>query len=179
MKKYISLLRGINVSGQKLIKMIELKALYESMTFENVNTYIQSGNIVFQSKIDNISELTELIEGEVESRFGFYVKTFIRTPGDVQQVIDKNPFLLEPATDPSGLYVCFLENHPALDKAHMLDSVGANSEKVILAGGEIYLYYPNGFGKSKWTNNFFEKKLCLNATTRNWKTVLKLAEMCG
>ena len=179
MKKYISLLRGINVSGQKLIKMIELKALYESMTFENVNTYIQSGNIVFQSKIDNISELTELIEGEVESRFGFYVKTFIRTPGDVQQVIDKNPFLLEPTTDPSGLYVCFLENHPALDKAHMLDSVGANSEKVILAGGEIYLYYPNGFGKSKWTNNFFEKKLCLNATTRNWKTVLKLAEMCG
>ena len=176
MNTYISLLRGINVSGQKIIKMTELTALYESLKFQNVKTYIQSGNVIFQTD-DAVQPVLKLIRREIERQFGFDVVVLIRTSQELQRLVDQNTLLQQTNGDPKGHYVCFLEDVPDKQKVEQIGSIGPNAEKMIYAGNELYLFYPNGIGTSKWSTNFFEKTLGVRATTRNWNTVLKLIKL--
>ncbi|MCX6144510.1 MAG: DUF1697 domain-containing protein [Ignavibacteriales bacterium] len=178
MHTYISMLRGINVSGQKMIKMTELKALYESLRLKNMATYIQSGNVVFQSKDNDPVLIGTSIEKAIEKSFGFPVTVVLRQPADFRKVISKCPFLGTTRTDESKLYVTFLKSRPALALVKAMALVADKSTDTYqISGIEIYLHCLNGYGKTTFSNVFFEKHLKVAATTRNWKTVQTLLAM--
>ncbi len=176
MKKYISLLRGINVSGQKIIKMTELKELYESLNFTNVTTYIQSGNVVFCSDEKDVKKIQKLIEQKIEEIYNFHVPTLVLIESKLKKIISSMPFDLS-KMDLSKLAVTFLDSAPDKTLIKNLDKFKSDGEEFILLGDVVYLYCPDGFGKTKLTNNLFENKLKVTATSRNWKTTIKLSEM--
>jgi len=176
--KYISILRGINVSGQKKIKMLELKLLYESLGFQNVVTYIQSGNVIFDAKEKNKTDLKTNIEDAIDKKYKFHVPVEIRTKREFENIIKNSPFgsvdLVEEGTK---VLVTFLCAKPNKNKVSNILKYVVSPEKLVVKGKEVYLYCPNGYGKSKLSNTFLEKKLGVEATTRNWKSVLKLFEL--
>ena len=171
------MLRGINVSGQKKIKMDELKSLYESLNFNNVQTYIQSGNVIFKSENTDSEKLEKLIGEKINQSFGYSVVVFVKTVNEIQQTINQNPFLNKSKEDITKLCVTFLSSIPDESLIKNLENFKSDSEDFNLIGNEIYLYYPDGYGRTKLSNNFFENKLKVSATTRNWRTVNKLFEI--
>ena len=174
MYTYISLLRGINVTGYKKINMKELTAVYQSLEFENVRTYIQSGNVIFESSESNIDKLSKIIESAIKKKYSFEVSVFILTPNELQKIIERNPF---PKKDFKPLMVTLLNQEPIKEKIKSLEVLDTNYEKYEICGKVIYLYFPNGYGRAKLNNNFLENKLKVRATTRNWRTLNKLLEM--
>ena len=174
--KYIAMLRGINVSGQKMIKMPELKKVFENLEFENVVTYIQSGNVVFDYKKTNETKLKGTIEKEIKNNFGYDVSVIIRTHEELKKIISKNPFI-KLAEDENKLYFIFLNNEPDKERLEKLISLDFSPEKFEISGKEIYFLCPNGYGKAKLNNNVFEQKLKVIATTRNLKTVRELVRL--
>jgi uncharacterized protein (DUF1697 family) len=168
------MLRGINVSGQKKIKMGELKKLYGSLDFKNVKTYIQSGNVIFECSDTNVSKLINKIERKIKNFFGFDVLVLIRTIPEMQKLIENNPFAKK---NTSKLHVTFLSDTPTQSPMDEINKIKDQSEEFFISDKEIYLFCPNGYGRSKLSNNFFERKLGLSATTRNWNTVNKLLEL--
>lgn len=177
MKTYIAILRGINVSGQKKIKMADLKIYLEELSFQNVQTYIQSGNIIFKYKSTNAVSLERMIEKKILEKYGFNVPTLVKTPDEIEYVIKNNPFLKDKKKATDRMYVTFLSEMPEKDNVKNLKDFNYNPEEYILDGKNIFFYSPNGYGNAKMNNNFFEKKLKVDATTRNWKTVNKLFEL--
>lgn len=175
--KFIALLRGINVSGQKTIKMTELTKLFESLKFKNVQTYIQSGNIIFETADAKEEALVDKMETAIQKQYGFEVPILLRSEKDWPKVIKANPFLKKKGTDESRLYVAFLRDKITRKTFPELEPYRKNREDFVVAGREIYLHYPAGFGATKLTNQVFEKKLETVATTRNWNTVNALQEM--
>ncbi len=177
MQTYISILRGINVSGHKMIKMNELTTLFESLHFKNVKTYIQSGNVVFQAIETSVNDLAISIEDKISERFGFTVPVLVKEKSEIESVVKNNPYLMLEDKDVTKLHVTFLAKEP--DKSN-LDKINQGQylpDEYILSGSVIYLYCPNGYGNTKLNNSFFENKLKVIATTRNWKTVNELLEM--
>jgi uncharacterized protein (DUF1697 family) len=180
MSSFITLLRGINVSGHNMIKMAELKALYESLGFRDVTTYIQSGNVVFQTEKASNDLVEASIEKAIEKKFGFQVPVIARKPGELAKVIRANPFAGRRGVDESKLYVTFLKTKPAPAVVKALPSAASRStDQYHIAGNEIYLYCPDGYGRTLLNNTFFEKQVKLMATTRNWKTVNTLYVMAS
>lgn len=172
MNTFLSFLRGINVSGQKKIPMAELKKLYEELHFENINTYIQSGNVIFKNK--NSVDLSQQIEQKIFEKYNFYVPVIIRTSDEMEKIIGRNPFLKQKDIDLSKLHIVYLANDPNQDNIEKLKNYNYEPDKFYVSGKEVYLYCPNGYGKTKLTNNFFENKLKISATTRNWNTTNEL-----
>ncbi|HNS43117.1 MAG TPA: DUF1697 domain-containing protein [Taishania sp.] len=177
MNTYIAILRGINVSGQKIIKMDALRQLFENSGFSNVRTYIQSGNVLFSSEQTNTSELEQLIATQIEKEFGFQVPVLILTHLELQQIVENNPFLNDETKNPAFLHITFLASTPVEDAIDQLTIKKAEQEAFLLTQNALYLYCPNGYGNTKLTNNFIESKLKVQATTRNWKTTLELLKM--
>lgn len=176
MSTYIALLRGINVSGQKLIKMTDLKELFEVRGFQNVQTYIQSGNVIFSSKEKSSDKIKNIISNSIKQKFGFDVGILILTSDMIEYVLRNNPFIKK-KKEVDKLYVTFLAEQPSTDNIKKLNSIDYSPEEYILDGRVVYLHVPNGYGKAKLNNNFFENKLKVEATTRNWKTINKLWEL--
>ena len=180
MTSFVSLIRGINVSGHNMIKMADLKALYESLGFKSVTTYIQSGNVIFQTEEDSASSLEVSIERAIDKRFGFPVSIIVRKPAELARVIKANPFHGTDKIDESRLYVTFLKTKPAPALVKAVQAAAARSaDQYSISGSEVYLHCPNGYGKTLLSNTFFEKQLKLMATTRNWKTVNTLYAMAS
>ncbi len=177
MPTFIALLRDINVGGQKKIKMAELKAQLAPLGFQYLQTYIQSGNIVFQFPETPPRELAEQIEQEILAGYGFEVPTLVKRLADMQEVIQKNPFVGARARDTTRLYVTFLHAQPEAARLEALQAEDYLPEEFIVQGQNLYFFSPIGYGRAKMNNNFFEKKLKLHATTRNWRTIHKLLEM--
>lgn len=178
--RYISLLRGINVSGQKKIKMNDLESLYEKLGFQDVLTYIQSGNVIFNSGIRNRLEIIKIIEHGIKKKYKFHVPVTLRTRREISNIIKKCPFgSVDISLEGAKVLVTFLSARPLKDKLALINKSVAASEKIVLTGKEIYLYCPDGYGKSKLSNNFLENKLGVVATTRNWKSVHKLYDLSG
>jgi uncharacterized protein (DUF1697 family) len=177
MNTYISMLRGINVSGQKRIRMAELKSLYESLGLESVQTYVQSGNVVFESEEQDTEKIRKSIEAQIEANYGFSVPILIRTSDDFLRLIGSKHFRKERSENPTRVMVTFLFEQP--EHARLIElSVPENDTcEFVIADQEIFLHCPNGYGRSKLSNNFFEKKLGVVATTRNWKSVNALYEI--
>lgn len=176
MQTYISILRGINVSGQKPVRMADLKSLYESLGFGNVETYVQSGNVVFDSEEIDSEILTKSIEGQIEKTFEFAVPVLVHSADDFLRVIKNHPFKEE---EPVRVLVTFLYQHPEQSKLDDLSRYEDKVDKFAIGEQEIFLFCPGGYGKTKLSNTFFEKKLSVIATTRNWKTVNALYQMAS
>jgi len=174
--KYLSLLRGINVSGQKKIKMAELKVLYEGLGFTNVLTYIQSGNVVFEA--DGGLDHQSLIEQAIQKAYGFDVPVLIRTKDEIDNIVTACPFgevnLDEDGTKVLATLLSESPNQEAIDSVMPFKH---ESESILVQDNVVYLRCPNGYGKTKLSNTFLEKKLKVSATTRNWKSMVKLQEM--
>lgn len=180
LKKYISILRGINVSGQKKIVMKDLKALYESLGFENVTTYIQSGNVIFDSDLQNISDIKNKIGDAIKIKYDFEVPVDLRTSDEFKSVLESLPFdNVNLEVDGTKILVTFLAQQPDRDAVNTLMEYVKAPEKLILGDRCIYLHCPNGYGKTKLSNVFIEKKLNVLATTRNLKSVNKLCELAS
>jgi len=177
MQTYIALLRGINVSGQKKIKMTDLKKSLETLKFSEIITYIQSGNIVFKSDNVSIPALEKQIHNLILKDFGFDVPVLMITQDKLKTVIENNPFEKDATKDPKLFYVVFLKDMPKGENIAHLRSYDYSPEEYILDNKIIYFYAANGAGKAKMNNNFFESKLKVQATTRNWRTTHKLVTL--
>ena len=177
---YISLLRGINVSGQKSIKMADLKKLYESLGFNDVVSYLQSGNVVFSAPKTATAKLETKIQEAIQKKYGFDVAMFVLEPATMHRIRQTNPYLKKKGIDLTRLYVTFLaELSSKLPAAANLTPPVGSTDEFKVGPQEIYLHCPGGYGKSKLSNNFFEAKLKVQATTRNWNTVCALDDMAG
>ncbi len=176
MKKFIALLRGINVSGQKQIKMSELKTLFEEAGFQDAETYIQSGNVIFSSKKKSPAKISEIISSAVKMKFGFDVQVIVVIPDELEYVFKSNPFVKK-NKDPEKLYIIFLSSIPSKENLAKLKAIDYSPEEYIVDNRNIFLFVPNGYGKAKLNNNFFEKKLNVYATTRNLRTIKALLEI--
>ena len=175
MKPYVALLRAINLGSRNKVSMSDLRALFAALGFEDVSTYVQSGNVVFKAS-GNADDLTAAIEDRVRSDLGLGVRVLVRTGAQLAKVVDGNPFAARDA-DPAGLHVTFLAEKPSAAAVRGLDPARSDPDEFRVAGREVYLLCPNGYGRSKLTNAYFEKQLGVAATTRNWRTVTKLAEL--
>lgn len=177
MTTYISILRGINVSGQKLIKMEVLKKMYEKLNFENIQTYVQSGNVVFSANSKDPKELEKIISSGIESEFGFKVPVIVLKAETLETIVANNPFAKDSHKDIAFLHVTFLAEVPSgFDKESIIEKKHSD-EEIEFAEKAVYLYCPNGYGKTKLNNNFIESKLKVQATTRNWKTTTELLKL--
>ncbi len=177
MMRYISILRGINVGGRRKILMADLRLLYKELGFLNITTYIQSGNVAFDfSKTQNQAKLSEKIKQAIDKVYGFDVPVIIRTAEEIEQAIAINPFLKR-ATDTEGLFLAFLEEEPSKENLEKLESIEFPNDEFEVIGKNVFIFCSGRFSDSKLTNNFFESKLKVAATTRNWKTVKKLCEI--
>lgn len=174
MKTYLTLLCGINVSGQKKITMNELKRLFESLNYENIKTYIQSGNVVFSQDEIKEEEHVRLVEKKIAEKYGFEVTALLRSYPELVEIVECNPFINQRGISMDKLHVTFLAATPQPDYHDKIKDFVYDSDQFILSGKEIYVYCPDGYGKTKLNNAFFEKKLHVKATTRNWKTINEL-----
>jgi len=179
MTVYVSMLRAVNVGGTGLIKMDALRDLYESLGFADVRSVLQSGNVLFRSGLTDRQRLVKRITQEIERQFDLQVEVILRTLTEIVNIVDRGP-VLSPRADKSKLLVMFLSAVPgasqqdALKKWHESKEL---KELLEIRGPEIYLYYPDGVGRSKLTNAFMERKLDVSGTARNWNTLLKLVEL--
>jgi uncharacterized protein (DUF1697 family) len=174
---YIALLRGINVSGSNLIRMDALKICMERIGLISVRTYIQSGNLVFVYPQTVNSELEKLISTTILSDFGCKVPVLVKKGMEFQEAIASNPFILGDQTQIETLHITFLSGNPQNELLDKILPLKDSSDEAIIIENRIYLNCPNGYGRTKFTNTYFEKKLKQIATTRNWKTMLKLKDM--
>jgi uncharacterized protein (DUF1697 family) len=156
--------------------MAALKSLHEGLGLEEVRTYLNSGNVVFQSPVTSLPEIAGRIEGAIEKTFGFQVRALLRTASELDALLRGNP-LKDGLINPSHLLVMFLEDEPLPARLEDLRRSFSGPEKLQLRGREAYLYYPNGIGRSKLTNAFIEKKLNVVGTARNWNVVTRLRQM--
>ncbi len=178
MNRYISILRGINVGGHKKILMADLKKLYTNLGFENVVSYIQSGNVIFDSSINTSDDLKQMIQEIITSNYSFEVPVIIRTVKDLETVIKEDPFIeIDKTENGSKLHVAFLSETPEVQALQNLIDFIKESEECVLIDNHLYIWYPNGAGRSKLTTQVIERKLDVQATLRNWKTALKMLEL--
>lgn len=176
--KYISILRGINVGGHKKILMADLKILYKNLGFTDVVSYIQSGNVIFESDESNTQLITGSIEQAISKQYGFEVPVIIRTYDEINTAFENSPFgKFDLKTEGSKYFLTLLSDVPTKDNCEILMDYVKSPEQLIISGNHIYIHYPNGAGRTKLTNSFIENKLKVVATSRNWKTVVKLLEL--
>jgi uncharacterized protein (DUF1697 family) len=174
MNNYIGLLRGINVSGHKKIPMAELKVLLLNEGLEDVQTYIQSGNVIFKSSEENIQNLQLMIHNAIKTHFGFEVPVLIKTPNGLKQIFDECPFPKEKKTNS---YFTLLYTTPDKNLIEETSKMSYPNEEFVITNDCIYFYCSTGYGKAKYNNNFFERKLKTTSTARNYKTMVKLLSL--
>ena len=149
------------------------------LNFIHVETYIQSGNLLFEYAPSNPQDLAALINIKIQKTFGFHVPVIVKTAQEWRVVLDHNPMIPLRNEAIDKLHVTFFSTEPTAALQGRLKGIDSGSDEFILAGNMAYLYCPNGYGRTKLNNNFFEQKLNVSATTRNWKTVVELAKMLG
>ena len=177
MAKYIALLRGINISGKNIIKMDALKQLFQKLKFENVQTYIQSGNVIFESNEVDLTWMNKSIENGIKSEFNLEVPVLLLDASYLADVAASNPFIHEQNSGIEELHLTFLKAEVTQAQLEKAKANYIGEDDALLGHMALYVRCKNGYGQTKLHNNFFESKLKVSCTTRNWKTVLKLIEM--
>jgi uncharacterized protein (DUF1697 family) len=178
MPVYIAMLRGINVGGHKRIKMEQLRASFEELSFEQVKTYIQSGNVVFKARKTSISVLSRSIEKQILGDFGFAVSVISRSSDEIAKAIEVNPFIKERGIAMEKLHVMFLSAAPNPSALQKLTDLTAAPDRFCCLDREIYFYLPNGVSGSVLMKSLVDRVLAVATTTRNWKTVNSIHQMC-
>jgi len=172
------MLRGVNVGSHNRLAMEDLRALYESIGLQQARTLIQSGNVVFRTAKRDLNKVASGIESAIERRFRFHADVAIRTTDEMKKVIAANPFAGRPNIEPGKLLVSFLGAAPGQEAREKIEAlVGKYPEEVRLVGRELYVYFPNGAGRSRLPWSSIDKALKTTATARNWNTVEKLLAM--
>ena len=175
---YVAMLRGINIGPHKRIKMDDLRKSFEGLGFERVMTYIQSGNVIFTAGKSSPAALGKRIESKIVSDFGFSVSVILRTSTDLDKVLAANPFLNNRGLDREKLHVTFLSDIPAPSALEKLAGFTVAPDQSRCIGKEVFLHLPNGFSASSLWKVPWEKALGVVTTTRNWKTVNALYQLC-
>ena len=173
---HLALLRGINVGGKNKLPMRDLRALFIAAGCNDVQTYIQSGNVIFRATAAIAARLPEIITAGIAERFGYRVPVIVRTAAQLGDVLRNNPFIADGAAEET-LHVLFLADIPHAPSITTLDPDRSPPDTFIVRGQEIYLRLPNGVGQTKLTNAYFDTKLATISTGRNWRTVTKLFAM--
>jgi len=178
MRRTVALLRGINVGGRNSIAMTDLRAIFEDLGHRHVETYLQSGNVLFEATGASAS-LATTVGRRITAELGLDVPVIVRTGADLQKIVTTNPFLADGA-DPATLHVVFAAGRATSGALGDLEPERFSPDQFVHRGREVYVVCPNGYGRTKLTNAFFEARLGRGAgatTTRNWKTVTRLADM--
>ena len=174
---YIAMLRGINIGPHKRIKMERLRSSFAGLGFDSVQTYIQSGNVVFKAGRASASNLCKKIEGQLIADFGFQVSVILRTSEEMEKIVRGNPLLKEKGVDPAKLHVAFLSEAPASAALAKLSALTLAPDRVRFLDKELYLYFPNGTSGSSLWKHPLDRVLSVVTTTRNWNTVSQLYAM--
>jgi uncharacterized protein (DUF1697 family) len=178
MTRCIVLLRGINVGSGRKVPMADLKKLCESLGLQNVQTYIQSGNVAFElGRPEAILMLEMRLQQAFSETFGFDIPVIVRTDEEWAESIAQNPFLKEENLDIERLHLTCLKELPSAELLEKIKAFQYLPDRYEIIGRDVFIFCAAGYGTSKLVNSFFESKLKTSATTRNWKTVLKLHEM--
>ena len=157
--------------------MDELKQSLSEAGLKSVVSYIQSGNLLFKSGLQSSEEIESLVHHVLLNDFGLHIPVLVMSVTQLENALNQNPLIIEHDLGTDFLHLTFLSAFPDSDLSARIFPITSSSEKVLLAGNRIYLYCPEGYGKTKFTNTFFENKLKVNATTRNWKTLTRLHEL--
>lgn len=176
--KAVALLRGINVGGKNKLPMADLTRIFDAVGCAAVRTYIQSGNVVFEAPEEGLADLAGAISARISADFGLAVPVVMRTADDLAVVASTNPFL-QASVDIEALHVGFLSGSPSGDRLSSLDPGRSHPDAFAVLGREIFLNCPDGLARTKLTNDYFDRKLGVVSTLRNWRTVLKLLEMAS
>ena len=177
MTTHLALLRGINVSGHNMLKMEALKTTLEAIGFENVQTYIQSGNVFVDTNEDNAASVGFKIKQEIFKVFGYEVPIVVIGTADLEACFKNNPFLKEAAVDVKKLYVAFVSKELPSDSINDLRISQFKPDEASIDASRIYIKYAVGAGKTRFDQKYIEKKLNVTATIRNWNTVTQLLKM--
>ena len=167
----IALLRGINLGARNKVSMPDLRELFAGLGAEDVTTYVQSGNVVFTGPLE-----ASAIEARIKRELGLEIVVLLRTATQLDRIVAANPFAKK-ASEPKQLHVTFLAESPAAARVKELDPERSPPDEFSVVRREVYLYTPNGYGLTKLSNAYFEKKLGVTGTSRNWNTVTALAEL--
>jgi uncharacterized protein (DUF1697 family) len=173
----VAMLRGVNLAGHQMIKMPALKTLCTSLGLRDVQTYIQSGNIIFREDKEDPSALARRLEAKIESEFGFRPAVIVRTASELRKVIAKNPLAGRAGIEPSRLLVVFMDSVPTKQAREKVLEIPCEPEELHIHGRELYIYYPNGMARPKIPVARLEKALQCSSTGRNLNTVNKLLAM--
>lgn len=176
---YISFLRAINVGGNNLIKMQQLKLLYQSLHFKNVTSYIQSGNIIFVAPKSNTNLLAAEISKQIKLGFGLDVKVLVLSLNSYKKIINNNPYLKSNYSDIKKIYITYFSNKPNLAGLKEIENLKHTNELISITDNAAYLYYSEGYANTKLNNSVLENKLKVIATTRNWNTSLKILDIAN
>lgn len=179
MPAYVALLRAINVGGRNRIAMGDLRAMFAGLGFRDVQTLLQSGNVVFHGSSVQTASLERRLEAETKRRFGIDVDYLVRSAKDCQRVLADNPFPREAERDPSHLLVMFLKDAARPRQVQTLQDSIRGRETLRARGKHLYVVYPDGIGTSKLSGGAIEKHLATRGTGRNWNTLLKLTACCA
>lgn len=174
--RFIALLRGVNVGGRGRMAMSDLREAMLDLGHGDVETYLQSGNAVFTSSGTDTASLAAGIERTLEDRLGVDIRVLVRSPDEVAGLVASNPFAPAAATEPAKLHLAFLSDGPDPERLAGLDSKTFAPDRFHPGERALYLWYPNGAGRSKLTGSLLERRLGVTATARNWNTVLALVE---
>ena len=177
MPTYIAVLRGINIGPHKRMKMDKLRSSLESLGFEEVRTYIQSGNVVFRAAKLSDGALAKKVGDSLRRDFGFSPEVITRTGEEMGRVVQNNPLLKEPGIDLSKLHVVFLSGPATSASLKELEQLTRPPDRMRSHDREIYFYFPNGVSGSSLWKHPLDRILTVSATMRNWRTVTKLYEM--
>jgi uncharacterized protein (DUF1697 family) len=173
----VAMLRAVNVAGHQKISMEALRALFVSLGLKNVQTYIQSGNIVFREPRQTSTKLASQIENALEAEFGIRPAVILRSTTEMNEVIENNPFAGRDEILPNRLLVVFLSNSPVQKAMDQVRALRCEPEEMHIVGRELYIHYPNGMARPKMPLARIERMLQCSSTGRNWNTVNKLTEM--
>lgn len=174
---HLALLRGINVSGHNMMKMDALQSMLESVGFQNVQTYIQSGNVFVDSEEESSASVGFKIKHEIFKAFGHEVPVVVVSKEDLEKCFKNNPYLKEKDVDTKKLYVAFLSNTLRTESINDLKISQFKPDEAVIDGNKIFIKYAVGAGKTRLDQKYIEKKLNLIATIRNWNTVTQLLKM--
>jgi uncharacterized protein (DUF1697 family) len=176
---FVAMLRSINVGGRNRVAMADLRELVTSLGFGDVVTYVQSGNLVF-SGVGSPTVAARAIEDRITADLGLTVPVMVRSKRQLRVVLDGNPFS-DLDVDPKTIHVTFLAGRPDPQGLRELDTLTGQfgDDQFKVTGEDVFLYCPGGYGETKLSNAYLERRLGVSATTRNWRTVTTLADMAG
>jgi uncharacterized protein (DUF1697 family) len=176
-KIFVALFSGINVGGNRIVKMAELRAFLEELDYSDVATYVQSGNAVFRSRKGDAASLTKQLETAFEKKWGFHSRIMVRDLGWFERLVAQNPYP-DVAGDPTKLHAYALEREPSTEEIARLAEKCTGPESFEVKGDVLYLHAPDGLGKSVFAG-LIPRTLKVPGTARNWRSVLALLEMAG